>query len=1049
MLSFILLQEFNECKEKLVENIDEIIKAHPTFSTAKLAQKCFVNKTKCNEYHSKGGVVLTLRDLNQQVTKDTITNLDQLKFQIKAMGDRLNSFIKPELATEAKTLIKKLVKATNEVKLENNAKPVPVTKPVKPVTPQTPKVGRRGRSGQPTTDANENSKDSKDEDMEKENVEVDVPKKPIGRSKRLQNANTGDSPENEDMDKLSLELTQDIALNQASKEDKKDAPRKGRGRGRGRGKENEIKEEKVIEVADVKPEKVEATIPVVVNNANSEEPKTLKTKVDPKIPNAVPELTLKPAATAGRGKRKAPEKTKEESTASVGAKKVKGNEIIVQNTLAEKTVTQNKKVSKRQNKKATPMIAALPNTTKIGGVSLLGKGMPQLPTTPLPISMKKTVIGSILPTKMNMGTVRPGGKVVNIASLLPTSPNPRMHSPTQLRPGGQQLIQIRPGNVQIQSQGPSLSGGNIVQVRPPNSLLNAISNTTLRPQQIQAGSLGSAGSIIGAPGGPQFFKIIGGKPVQLGGAAAASLANSTSAKLTVPTISGPAASTAGQGPRIVYVRKGPGGNAIPVGSNTTSLPITSTATITGGSPSVSGSPSKLQNKIILVSNKNQIPGGSVSGKGGHTLNTPQGVVKLVGGPGGNIVASGGTQLAPGILSSLRPVAVSTSGSGTKASSSSGPVLLRTVMPKPQQASVFQKAIQPTPSIIGVVPQLPNVPIPKSKLNAKTATTSSAGTRTKMSIASSATSVEQLLPKRPIPQQKVSLGGGGHGGPPPPKIFKRVISGPMSSSGNLILPSTGGSLILPSNMIPSPPTSQPLSLKQPQQQVTTISGPFVWKNSSQTNFKLSSRINFASFAKFKESQVAAEAAAAAVSGSNKKESGKKSKGKGAGDASIASNEEIHFTLATIVTDDKSNEFTFRLNLKNDPKDPKGTTTFLELEARSKKPHNDHKWNLKVKTNPERYLVSGGCFKTDDAINLAPGGKNKTVSNKDSSDATCAFRIPKEISDLKFVDYELQIDKVLVIQQTQPALSSNSPSKAVIITTSANKVSTSKKTTVAAK
>merc|ERR1712001_204450 len=98
-------------------------------------------------------------------------------------------------------------------------------------------------------------------------------------------------------------------------------------------------------------------------------------------------------------------------------------------------------------------------------------------------------------------------------------------------------------------------------------------------------------------------------------------------------------------------------------------------------------------------------------------------------------------------------------------SSSGPVLLRTVMPKPQ-ASVFQKTIQPTPSIIGVVPQLPNVPIPKSKLNAKTATTSSAGTRTKMSIASSATSVEQLLPKRPIPQQKVSLGGGGHGGPRP-------------------------------------------------------------------------------------------------------------------------------------------------------------------------------------------------------------------------------------------------------------------------------------------
>lgn len=162
-------------------------------------------------------------------------------------------------------------------------------------------------------------------------------------------------------------------------------------------------------------------------------------------------------------------------------------------------------------------------------------------------------------------------------------------------------------------------------------------------------------------------------------------------------------------------------------------------------------------------------------------------------------------------------------------------------------------------------------------------------------------------------------------------------------------------------------------------------------------------------------------------------------------SLANNEEIHFTLATIVTDDKSNEFTFRLNLKNDPKDPKGTSTFLELEARSKKPHNDHKWNLKVKTNPERYLVSGGCFKTDDSSI----GKTKNTA-KNVTNETCAFRIPKEISDLKFVDYELQIDKVLVLQQQQlqqqPSLTSNSPSKnsaAVIITSSANKVNTTKK------
>jgi hypothetical protein len=188
----------------------------------------------------------------------------------------------------------------------------------------------------------------------------------------------------------------------------------------------------------------------------------------------------------------------------------------------------------------------------------------------------------------------------------------------------------------------------------------------------------------------------------------------------------------------------------------------------------------------------------------------------------------------------------------------------------------------------------------------------------------------------------------------------------------------------------------------------------------------------------------------AAGTNKKESGKKGKGKNTGNNTLANNEEIHFTLATIVTDDKSNEFTFRLNLKNDPKDPKGTATFLELEARSKKPHNDHKWNLKVKTNPERYLVSGGCFKTDDNASVGNTvGKNKS-ENANKTNETCAFRIPKEISDLKFVDYELQIDKVLVLHQPQNITSPSSPSKAVIITSSAsNKVSTTRKAIVTTK
>ena len=102
------------------------------------------------------------------------------------------------------------------------------------------------------------------------------------------------------------------------------------------------------------------------------------------------------------------------------------------------------------------------------------------------------------------------------------------------------------------------------------------------------------------------------------------------------------------------------------------------------------------------------------------------------------------------------------------------------------------------------------------------------------------------------------------------------------------------------------------------------------------------------------------------------------------------------ILLVFTDDNSNEFTFRLNLKSEPGDP--SKSFLELEARSRRPHNEHKWNLKVKTSPPNHLVSGGGF--------ASG------ADKAKTGAT-AFRIPKLISDLKFVDYELQIDKVSTI------------------------------------
>ena len=81
---------------------------------------------------------------------------------------------------------------------------------------------------------------------------------------------------------------------------------------------------------------------------------------------------------------------------------------------------------------------------------------------------------------------------------------------------------------------------------------------------------------------------------------------------------------------------------------------------------------------------------------------------------------------------------------------------------------------------------------------------------------------------------------------------------------------------------------------------------MWKNSSQTNFKLSSRINFASFAKFKETSDAFKAAdqgndVAKNSGGSKKggKGGKGSKNAKSA-ASKQESEGIRFTLATIVT-----------------------------------------------------------------------------------------------------------------------------------------------------
>lgn len=150
--------------------------------------------------------------------------------------------------------------------------------------------------------------------------------------------------------------------------------------------------------------------------------------------------------------------------------------------------------------------------------------------------------------------------------------------------------------------------------------------------------------------------------------------------------------------------------------------------------------------------------------------------------------------------------------------------------------------------------------------------------------------------------------------------------------------------------------------------TTASGAFVWTNSTRANFKLSSRINFASLDKFKN----------------------------------VVNKDVHFILASIVTEDKSNEFSFRLHLKREPvskakkasgepQQPIQQQSYLELEGKAKVP-TAQEWSLKVKTEPPVFLVSKGTFLSDFP----------------------AVRIPKEIAEKPFVDYELHIDKCSPMQ-----------------------------------
>lgn len=660
--------------------------------------------------------------------------------------------------------------------------------------------------------------------------------------------------------------------------------KKGRGGNRGNNKENDNTTEKPAASKPEPPVKSRETKRKAAASTAAAEKVEQKAETKP------------PAATSAKGRRGAPAKkakkedTKEDSENVVvapaekpappmrgrrGAKKAESNatqkktqnenvpndtskttEVTAPN--AAPTVASTKKQKEdATNKSETTPAAAATSTTATAGT---GRGRKRK--------------NALTPVNSNRGTKVPK-TVTTVAAKIISSPG----SPAKVAIAGSNLVNLS-----------ALSQPLPPQVVLPTTPLAApqvqsLKSTAPPPQLIQLRPTGPGGvgqtmqirpvratgpSAAGGPR-PQFFKIVGGKPVQI---SAANLHRLPASAIT---------SIQPQAGRVMYMRAPGPASTSAVTSATSSALATSAAGVTTLTSSGVAAASS-GNKIILLSNKGQaIP---VSKAGG----APPSIVRVVSpnsvtsGIGGKITLSPGS---PTKLAALRPAG------------SSVPILLRTVAPRPAGGS---------PPI-----QLPMAPLPKSALN-------NAGDKKSDA---SAKAIQVLLPKSPLPPQSAQS--------PNNAATSKISKNPGSTTTT----------------------------------TTTASGAFVWTNSTRANFKLSSRINFSSLDKFKN----------------------------------VVNKDVHFILANIVTEDKSNEFSFRLHLKREPvksvtsnADKKDATaaaateSYLELEAKAKVP-TAQEWSLKVKTEPPVFLVSGGNFLSDFP----------------------ATRIPKDIADKPFVDYELHIDK----------------------------------------
>ena len=536
-------QEFNSLKPELKKQIGVIMDKHPTFSTALIARRCFASKSDSNEYHfGRPGIPVTLRELEEKMERD-VTSLAHFKHIATVMAERMVSSVKGEFTSEAK-----IIKTEVEKLLKNLEKDSSGSAPVN----SSATKGKRGSKKAAAAATEEKpAKVSKTEAKPTRESRR-------GQKKKVDNAAEEKGTENE-ADKKPIEAP--AAVKEEEKPAAKPATKARKKKGGGATPAVAATTTTVAAAATKKEGKAKKEEPAPVTDATPSSP----------VPNkeeSKPEANAKPK----RGNRK--------STAR-GKKQQQNENVPNEKEKSEATAT-TKKEGEKEEVKATP--AGAPNqsqSTTTGGGGGGGGRKRKSGSALAPVNsnrgakVQKTVAAKIItgspgsPAKIAIA----GNNLVSLSSLSQPLP-PHVVLPTS--PIAAPLVQ----NLKTSVSAPP---SQVIQLRPAGTVGSSTTSPATTTMQIRP--LRAAGNAAVGPR-PQFFKIVGGKPVQISGS------NVQRLPVTAGSLPG------GQGGNRLVVMRGPVPSQGPA------------AVVPGGAASVATSATAAGpgNKIILLSNKGQATG---------------------------------------------------------------------------------------------------------------------------------------------------------------------------------------------------------------------------------------------------------------------------------------------------------------------------------------------------------------------------------------------------------------------------------------------------------